>query len=265
LISPYFRPIIKQWLTAPIIDQGRITIPKRGTPQGGVISPLLMNIALHGLENLPGTQYIGLFPFIVKYADDFIVIDRTKKSLIQHMNKVNLFLMKRGLQLNREKTRIILGMEAYQLDFLGFSIIKRQKGLSYPRLLLVKPEKEKVKRHYHKIKTIINQHKTSTQEELIRVLNPVIRGYAQYYRHSHCSEMMGRLDHLVVRKLWRWCMRRHKNKNMAWIRNKYWLEEGKKWWIFSDKKNRLALHYEVAYYKAFEPGPVWANPYSVRG
>ncbi len=203
----------------------------------------------------------GLFPYTVRYADDLVVLTHDYRMLRESQRQLVAFLKSRGLEVNAEKTRHLRGVDPYKLDYLGFTFIMRRSGTFHPHLT-IQPNKENVKRHYHRLKEIVNRNKASTQADLIRQLNPVIWGYAKYYKHCHCARIKNRLDHLLVWKLWKWCQHRHKHKNKAWLREKYWsIEEGKQW-VFTDGVQRLDLHYEDASYETFSPGPVWRNPYS---
>ena len=253
-----FRRQIKSWLKSGVITWDCVNktqgynATEYGTPQGGVISPLLANIALNGLENLLkewvptvyrpleyDKHYGGHRPIrpskakdtiaIIRYADDFVVVHKEKDVLIKAMDKIKSFLGERGLQLNEEKTKLISIKDGF--DFLGFNIRrydcgeyrgdKTRQGVKHSSRLLIKPSSENVKKHYAKISEIIGKMNAATTEDLIRKLNPVIRGWANYYKHVVSTETFSTLDNKIWQRIWKWAKRRHPNKGRKWIVNKY--------------------------------------------
>ena len=164
--------LIRGWLKAGFIDEGKFNPTQTGTPQGGVISPLLANIGLHGLEEYIKTVNPKLG--IIRYADDFIVTAKDKESLKQVLILIKQWLLNRGLEISEEKTRIVNINDGF--DFLGFNL-RHYKGK-----LLIKPQKEKVLAFCKKIGKILSQMKARTQQEVIKTLNPLLRGFANYYR-----------------------------------------------------------------------------------
>ena len=166
------RELIKGWLKAGFVFQGKFNPTEQGTPQGGVISPLLANIGLHGLEDYIKATNPKLG--VVRYADDFIVTAKDKKSLETAQNLIQAWLSTRGLELSAEKT-LITSMED-GFDFLGFN------SRHYDGKLLIKPALEKVLAFCKRIGEEVKNLNGAKQEDLIRNLNPILRGFANYYR-----------------------------------------------------------------------------------
>lgn len=267
--SPSFKRMIKSWLKAGILDQGIFSETDSGTPQGGVISPLLANIALHGLEShivdsFPKYKWIPEIykkaywrPLIVRYADDFVIMHRDKETLLKCKELAETWLEDIGLKLSQEKTRIGHTLEEVDgqkpgFDFLGFNI--RQYPMNYRNpwvnvfgeeknfKLLIKPSKASVDKHYRKLKMIVDNHReVSTQAALIRHLNPVIYGWCNYFRTVVSKQTFKVTDGKLFNRLWRWAKRRHgTNFSRKRIKAKYWRKDA---WIFSKTKGlKLALH-----------------------
>jgi RNA-directed DNA polymerase len=223
--------ILRKWLKSGLLYQGRYQATEAGTPQGGIISPTLANIALNGLEQ--GLQkYLGtakakkLKVNVVRYADDFVITGASKEVLESEIRpRIEAFLATRGLQLSEEKTHITHIDEGF--DFLGWNFRK------YSGKLLIKPSKKNVKTFYRKVAETIGGNKTVRQEDLIRRLNPMLRGWAQYHRPVVAKEAYSRMEHLMFRRLWRWSKRRHPNKGAEWIRKKYFHIIGDRNWVFA--------------------------------
>jgi RNA-directed DNA polymerase len=180
---------------------------------------------------------------ICRYADDFIVTAKSKEVLNELRTIIEAFLEKRGLELSRTKTRITHIDDGF--DFLGQNIRK------YKGKLIIKPAKKNLANVLSKLRQLIMLHNQSTQAELIRVLNPVIKGWVNYHQYSCASETFSKLDHLIWKMLWRWAKRRHPNKSAAWLRQRYFARFGKTSWDFScfseddaspSGKRRLSLH-----------------------
>ncbi|MGH2416523.1 MAG: group II intron reverse transcriptase/maturase, partial [Microcystaceae cyanobacterium] len=205
------RNLIKEWLKAGFVFQGKFNPTDIGTPQGGVISPLLANIGLHGLENYikASNPRFG----VVIYADDFIVTARDKESLETAQNLIQAWMSKRGLEFNSEKT-LITSMED-GFDFLGFN------SRHYNGKLLIKPTKKKVLAFCKRIGKEIRNLNGVEQEVLIRKLNPILIGFANYYKSVVSKETFGYISHRIWQYLWRWAKRRHPHKNTKWVRKRY--------------------------------------------
>lgn len=207
------RGLVKQWLKAGYVEYGTLHQTTEGTPQGGVISPLLMNVALDGLARHLGKGYR-----VSRYADDFVVMAKGLQDIEQALPKVIAFLEERGVELNQEKTHIRHRSEGF--DFLGFHIRMRKKKL------LITPQKEKVQNLLRRIKTLLDKHKAASAEAIIRLLNPILLGWAMYYRHVLSKGTFQKVDYQVWRMLWRWAKRRHPNKGRKWIFDRYF-EKGR--------------------------------------
>lgn len=214
--------LIKGWLKAGFIDKGQHNPTNTGTPQGGVISPLLANIGLHGLETF--VKQVNPKLGIIRYADDFVVTSKDYESLEETLIQINQWLSQRGLEISAEKTRVVNIEDGF--DFLGFNI--RQ----YNGKCLIKPQKGKVLAFCKNIANTLSNMKTNTQEEIINKLNPLLRGFANYYRGVVSKETFSYISHRVWQYLWRWALRRHPNKSKEWVKNRYFKRYGGIDWTF---------------------------------
>ena len=222
------RGLIKEWLKAGYIFKGKLNPTDMGTPQGGVISPLLANIGLHGLEEhiksiRPKYAKARRDKFgVVRYADDFIVTARDKESLEKVQIQIQQWMSERGLELSAEKTLITSMDEGF--DFLGFN------HRHYNGKLLIKPSKRKVLDFCKRLGKEIKALNGAKQEDVIRKLNPILRGFANYYKSVVSKETFSYISYRVWQYLWRWAKRRHPNKNTTWIRKAYFKTiNGNKW------------------------------------
>lgn len=222
---------LRQWLKAGVVHRGQLHATDAGTPQGGIISPTLANLALDGLESLL-KQHLGVTRAkklkinVVRYADDFVITGASLEVLENEIKPwVEQFLATRGLRLSPKKTRIVHIDEGF--DFLGWSFRK------YDGTLLIKPSKKNAKAFYGKIREAIDSHKTSRQEDVIRLLNPVLRGWALYHQPVVAKQAYSQMDNRVFLKLWRWAKRRHPNKSLEWIRKRYFRSKGDRNWVFA--------------------------------
>ncbi len=248
---PVFRETVRRWLKSGIIEFGKYNQTKAGTPQGGIISPLLANITLDGMERLFGAENSkGNYTLpskrvgenkglnLIRYADDFVVTAPTREKIIRHvLPTLRIFLKERGMELNEAKTHIIHRNEGF--DFLGFNI--RQYHSRARSVCLAKPSKKAVKRHLEHIKAIISENKQMKADELISKLNPIIRGWANYYVYSSAKETFNYVDYRIWKMLWQWCLRRHNNKGKQWIRKRYFMNIDGKKWIFGERKENVLL------------------------
>jgi RNA-directed DNA polymerase len=214
------RNLIEGWLKAGFIADGKFNPTEMGTPQGGVISPLLANIGLHGLETYIKSTNPKLG--VVRYADDFVVTARDKGSLEAAQILIQQWLSERGLELSTEKTLITSMEEGF--DFLGFN------HRHYSGKLLIKPSKKKVLNFCKRLGKEIKALNGAKQEDVIRKLNPILRGFANYYKGVVSKETFSYISHRVWQYLWRWAKRRHPNKNTTWVRKAYFkIINGNKW------------------------------------
>ena len=219
------KQVLDKWLKSGVIDKKKFYSVNKGTPQGGIISPTLANLALNGMEHLFKDISRKYKVHIIVYADDFVITAKSKEILQELVKpKIEAFLKKRGLQLSQEKTSTTHIDKGF--DFLGFNIRK------YREKLLIKPSKSSIKNFLKDIQDLINTNKTATTEQLIYLLNPKIRGWANYYRHVVAKETFGYIDHKIFLSLMQWMKRRHPKKGVRWRKAKYFRSNNTKNWIF---------------------------------
>lgn len=249
---PMDKAILKKWLKSGFIESGKFNPTEEGTPQGGIISPLLANIALDGLDKVLKSKFSKISPSkpfskvnYIRYCDDFIITGRSKELLEQEVKPiVEDFLRTRGLSLSTEKTKITHIEDGF--DFLGQNIRK------YKGKLVIKPSEANIKKFLEKIRVIIKENKSSKQEQLIRLLNPVIRGWANYHRHICSSSTFSKMSHLIWYMLWRWARFRHPLKNAKWVKAKYFHAIGNDKWCFATKNSK----YSESFYRMVDPTKV---------
>ena len=221
---PMDKMMLRKWLKCGFIFDKQLFPTEEGTPQGGIISPTLANMALDGLEkllkdnfkiNFSKKNYYTPMINLVRYADDFIITGVSKELLENQVKPLIIeFLQARGLTLSEEKTKITHIEEGF--DFLGFNLRK------YKGKFIMKPSKKSRKRFLDKVREIVDKNKSTKQQSLIRLLNPVIKGWANYYRGCSASETFKKADTQIFNKLWRWSRRRHPKKGKQWVANKYY-------------------------------------------
>jgi len=226
--------ILRKWLKAGLIYKGELQATEAGAPQGGIISPTLANVTLNGLERELEKHLGAKFGIakakklkvnVVRYADDFVITGVSKEVLENEVRPwVEAFLAVRGLQLSEEKTHITHIDQGF--DFLGWNFRK------YSGKMLMKPSKKSVKTFYRKVAEAISWNKTVKQEDLIRLLNPMLRGWAEYHHRVSAKRTFSRMEHLVHQRLWRWAKRRHPQKGADWVRKKYFHSVGERNWVF---------------------------------
>ncbi len=239
---PMDKAILAKWLTAGYIENKCLFPTSLGTPQGSLISPSLLTITLSGLElALQAATAKNDKVHLCTYADDFIITGASSEVLTETIRPiVESFLAERGLALSPAKTRITHINEGF--DFLGVNIRK------YKGKLICKPAKGNLKAFLQNIRDTIKSNATAKTENLIRLLNPKIRGWANYHSHICAKQTFSKVNHTVFKALWRWAKRRHSNKGAGWIRRKYFRSEGHRHWVFSatikDKQGRKS-HLEL--------------------
>jgi RNA-directed DNA polymerase len=168
---------------------------------------------------------------IVRYADDFIVTGVTREVLANEVQPmVEQFLAERGLSLSPEKTRITHIDDGF--DFLGMNVRK------YGGKLLIKPARTSVQRFLRKLRDTVKNNATARQDWLIRKLNPLIQGWANYHRHVVSKRIFSNVSHAIWQGLWRWARRRHPRKNARWIRAKYFRVVGSNHWVFGTETGK---------------------------
>jgi RNA-directed DNA polymerase len=272
---PELRRLIKAWLKSGVMDGKELFHTNEGTPQGGVISPLLANIALHGLEtevrkHFKTNKFVNKVrisqnwkPYLIRYADDFVVLHEDLSVIHKCQSIIEKWLKDMGLELKPSKTRICHTLNNIDgragFDFLGFEIRQYPQGKNYSakntngKILgyktLVKASKEAIRRHLQKVREVIDRHMGSTQAALIENLNPILRGWCNYYSIG-TKRVLSTIHSQVYQMLRAWAKRRHPMKNMHWITNKYWLVDEGKGWEFAARDNgktlRLIKHQETA-------------------
>ncbi|MBD2574727.1 group II intron reverse transcriptase, partial [Arthrospira platensis] len=234
---------LKQWLKAGVLDNGVFEDTETGTPQGGVISPILANIALLGMGRLIGKMYpqnTNNKPFatVIRYADDFVVISKDLGIIEQCKTAISEWLKPVGLEIKPEKTRICHTLKSIEyngkaeepgFDFLGFNIRQYPVGkyrtgkIPHGKLLghkiHIKPSQKAVKAHTEVIKGVIKQHKTAPQSALINKLNPIIRGWSNYYSGVVSTETFNKLDHIIWQMLRAWTVSRCGKSSYEKLRN----------------------------------------------
>ena len=244
---------IKQWLKAGYFDQGVLFPTNEGTPQGGTISPLLANIALHGMEErikeyartLKGCKRDNQGALsLIRYADDFVIIHENLDVIKNCQKIIKEWLNDMGLELKPSKTRLTHTLktqgEEAGFEFLGFHIQQHKvgnyraaktNGKNLGFKTLIKPSKKKIQAHLRHIGDVIDAHKTAPQAALISKLNPIIRGWSNYYSTIVSKKIFNKLDKLIYEKLRAWASYRGKNGQIN--KDKYWRTVGNQNWCFS--------------------------------
>ncbi len=234
---PMDRAILQKWLRSGYMEKHVLHETTDGTPQGGIISPVLCNWALDGLERLLKEKYPtgtrlkslgGKYPAVncIRYADDFVITGKTKELLEGEIKPlVEQFLRKRGLELSPTKTVVTQVTQGF--DFLGQNVRRYRNGK-----LLIKPSKKNVKRFLAGIRETIKAALGKSAADLINELNPKIRGWANYHRHVVSKRTFDRVDHLIFYKLWQWARRRHPKKDPSWLKRRYFERYQGRDWIF---------------------------------
>jgi RNA-directed DNA polymerase len=268
---PTLRRQIRAWLKAGVRDGRELFATSEGTPQGGVISPLLANIALHGMENEikkladtfdmkrpDGTQLSKRDKRksvnIIRYADDFVILHEDLTVVQRCQEVISNWLEDMGLELKPSKTRLTHTLEEVNeekpgFDFLGFHIQQYKTGkyttgkdtagkpLGYKTIIT--PSKESQKRHYRQLAEVIEKYKGLSQASLIKRLNPIIRGWCNYFSTVVSQKAFEKLWHLTVHKLIKWGIKRHRNKGKIWVVTKYFQKVGGDNWTCKDSGSPL--------------------------
>ncbi|ELR96354.1 group II intron reverse transcriptase/maturase [Gloeocapsa sp. PCC 73106] len=248
---PKLRSQVRAWLKSGVIDKKNWYPTNEGTPQGGVVSPLLANIALHGME-LEIKKHARTWKgserslSLIRYADDFVILHESLEVVLKCKEIIEKWLKDIGLEVKPSKTKIshtlIENEGNVGFDFLGFTIRqfpvgKHQSGKNTKRKILgfktiIKPSKQKIKTHIKKLGEMIRAHKSAPQVALIKKLNPIIKGWSNYYSSVCSKEEFSYCDHILYQQLKRWAERRHPMKSKTWVTSKYWHKEGKRNWVF---------------------------------
>lgn len=235
---PMDRTILRKWLKAGFLDKTVFYPTEEGTPQGGIISPVLANMALDGLqralrERFPKLNNGGATHrvHLVRYADDFIVSGDSEEILRDEVRPlVERFLAERGLELSPTKT-VITNIED-GFDFLG------QTARKFNGKYITKPSRKAVQAFLSKVRKVITKH-GGPAGTLVLKLNPMIRGWANYHRHAASSATFGQVDNMIWKALWRWSVKRHPNKGRHWVAKKYFHTRGGRSWVFTGQIDGL--------------------------
>jgi RNA-directed DNA polymerase len=236
------RGLIADWLKAGVIERGRFSPTEEGTPQGGVVSPLLLNVALHGMERAAGVRYqqtgvhAGMTapgsPVLIRYADDLVALCHTRDEAEQVKARLAGWLTPRGLTFNEDKTRIVTLEEGF--DFLGFTV-RRQSGK-----LLIKPSKAALRRIRERLRTEMHALRGANAIAVIQRFNPIIRGWSAYYRTVVSSKAFAMLDSYLWRLTYKWAKFGHPKKSKRWIVDRYFGAFNKSRrdrWVFGNRES----------------------------
>ena len=236
---PMDKKVLKAWLEAGYVEEGKLYPTREGTPQGGIISPILANMTLDGLEktiygpNKRNRQLVN----VIRFADDFVTTGRTRELLENHaLPATKAFLDPRGLKLSDEKTLITNINDGF--DFLGFNVRK------YNGKLLIKPSKKSVAALMDKVRDTIKSKWGALPEVLIGKLNPIIRGWVNYHKHVAAKKIFSKIDWQIDKLLKKWAKRRHPDKRIGWIMRKYFSSAAVKS-VFSIRVKTATGEYKV--------------------
>ena len=241
------RGLVREWLKAGVIDNGEFNATEEGTPQGGVISPVLLNIVLHGMEKAAGVRYYqrsrgGIetapdSPVLVRYADDAVALCHSREQAEQVKSRLAEWLAPRGLAFNEDKTHIVDLNDGF--DFLGFNVRRY-----HDKLVLIKPSQSAVRRIRKRLRMEMRALRGSNVAAVLRKLTPIIRGWAAYYRTEVSSEVFSALDDYLWKLTYRWARHSHPNKSRWWVVDRYYGRFNKSKqnrWVFGDRDSGAYL------------------------
>ena len=241
------REQIREWLKAGVVDRGRYSPTVEGTPQGGVISPLLLNIALQGMEEAAGVayDYRGRVkpgcPTVIVYADDFVALCHSREQAETVHTRIGAWLQERGLTLNKEKTRI--GRIDDGFDFLSFNI--RRYHVHSGTKVLTRPSCDALTKIRRRIALELRALRGATPTQVITKMNPIIRGQATYYRPGASKKAYQSLDNHLWQHLYKWARRRHPHKSRTWVTTRYFgpfHPTRRNQWVYGDRQTGAYLH-----------------------
>lgn len=238
---------IEQWLRSGVIDKGWFAPTEEGVPQGGVISPLLLNVALHGMEQAAGVRYctsgrhagsvLAGSPIVVRYADDLVAFAHSRDEAEQIKKRLASWLSPRGLKFNEEKTNIVSLSQGF--DFLGFNVRR------YGGKLLIKSSKAAMRRIRERLTAEMRSLRGANAEAVIATLNPVIKGWAAYYRTVVSSRAFAALDNHMWHLTYKWVRHSHPNKSRNWVTTRYFdafNRSRRDVWVFGHRDSGAYLH-----------------------
>ncbi len=245
------RGAIRAWLKAGVMDQGQLTPTLEGTPQGGVISPVLLNVALHGMEQAAGVRYrksarsdagtVEGTPVLVRYADDYVAMCHSRQQAEEVKQRLAAWLAPRGLSFNEDKTKIVHVEEGF--SFLGCDI-RRYVDRQGSGKLLITPSQEAVKRFRKRLAAELRSLRGANAAAVVARLNPVVRGWTAYYRSVVSSRVFSGVDSNLWHLIWRWGCRTHPNKSRHWVAARYFAafnRARKDRWVFGDPETGAYL------------------------
>jgi RNA-directed DNA polymerase len=245
--------VIHDWLKAGILEEGLMLFPEAGTPQGGIASPILANVALHGFEKAMNAVSQQHPVAVIRYADDFVTLCDDLATLETARTHAEAWLAEMGLRLKPSKTHITHTLQEHEgqvgFDFLGFQIRQYRVGQYHTRTYrgkpgmktLIKPSRRALERHIQHLHTLVHRYRGANQAALIAVLNPVIRGWANYYHTSVAKRIFSTADHHLHNQLYGWAHWRHPHKTGGWRYRRYWrTQETHR--VFSNGTSTLACH-----------------------
>ncbi len=256
---PAMRRSIRAWLKAGVLEGGEFSPSTEGTPQGGVVSPLLANIALTGMEeaHLKAYTHREGKPALIRYADDFCVLHPTEAGVKKARKIVEDWLKGIGLALSPKKTKITHTLAVHEghvgFDFLGQHVQQYPVGKTHSGKdghgkplgfkTLITPSKDACKQHTRALATVIHKHQTAPQDALIGQLNPIVSGWTNYHRTVVAKQAFNRCDDRLYSLLRRWARRRHTNKTPGWVSRKYWaVDQGAGWTFKAQDGSVLKKH-----------------------
>jgi RNA-directed DNA polymerase len=240
------RGLIEGWLKAGVVEQGRFAPTEEGTPQGGVVSPLLLNVALHGMEEAAGVRYVTAgvnavrtvagSPVLVRYADDLVALCASREQAEEVKSRLVPWLAARGLAFNEDKTRVVNLDQGF--DFLAFNV-RRYQGK-----LLIKPAPSALRRHRERLAAEMKALRGANVAAVLQRLNPIIRGWSAYYRTVVSSRAFVKLDDYLWQLTYKWAKRGHQNKPNRWVVHQYFgtfNPSRNDRWVFGDRDSGAFL------------------------
>lgn len=240
------RGLIERWLKAGVVEDGRFAPTEEGTPQGGVVSPLLLNVALHGMEEAAGVRYhtavskagttVSGSPVVVRYADDLVAMCVSRDQADEVRARLAAWLAPRGLAFNEDKTRVVHLDDGF--DFLGFNV-RRYRGK-----LLIKPSKAAVRLRRERLAAEMLALRGANAQAVIQRLNPIIRGWSAYYRTVVSKRTFSAMDMYVWTLTYKWAKYSHSNKSRHWVVDRYFGQFNRSRqdrWVFGDRESGAYL------------------------
>ncbi len=268
------RGMVWKWLRAGVVENGRLHRTWEGTPQGGVVSPVLLNIALHGMETAaavcyhPDGRVKADCPVVIRYADDLVALCHTRQHALQVKARLARWLEPRGLAFNEDKTRVVSLAEGF--DFLGFNVRR------YGNKPLIRPSKAAVRQIRERLRAELRSLRGSNAHAVIKRLNPIIRGWAAYYRTQVSSQTFDVLDHYLWQLTYKWATFSHANKPTSWVTARYFGKFNRSRqdrWVFGDRASGAYLHrfswtgivrHQIVRYRASPDDPALSDYWAQR-